>query len=432
MGIRETSHAQRAHMIEERLAGRKMIEIAKEMGLNYYTVRKWWRRYRNDGWQGIEKKPPGPQAKGALSTFDPLVKYITLRLKREHPGWGANVLLLHMSRRMSLQGKELPKRSQLSAYLKQFGNRLYQHRRLPTTRPQSKAETITAVHQSWQMDFKGEEKLPELGTVRPWMICDELTSAPLGGIIHLTRKKQLKFPLSFRDIQADLRLVFTQWGLPNQIRMDRDALWIGSSRLEWPGTVLLWLVGLRIQPVINRPGRPTDNAKVERLNRTWYEMVWLGNQCKTSAELQTLTDQAWHDRRMFLPSRNPTCNGRPPLVAHPELAHPRRSYSIDQEHNLFKIERVHAYLSHWVWQRKVSSSGFISLADTNLKVSRKLIGQIVKVRFDPEEAVFCVHAVDGHLVCRLTLSLISKEYILGDASSHSMGTQPSDTFMGSP
>jgi transposase InsO family protein len=408
------------------------MEIAEEMGLNYYTVRKWWRRYRDKGWSGIESKAPGPQAKGALSTFDSMVKYTALRLKREHPGWGVDVLLLHLSRRASLKGKNLPKRSQLGVYLKQFGNRLYQHRRLPTTRPQSKVETVADVHQSWQMDFKGEEKLPELGTVKPLMICDELTSAPLGGIIHITRKKHQKFPLSFRDVQADLRIIFTQWGLPNQIRMDRDALWIGSSRLEWPGTILLWLIGLGIQPVINRPGRPTDNAKVERLNRTWNEMVWVGNRCKTTAELQRLTDQAWHDRRTFLPSRNPACNGLPPLVAHPELAQPRRSYSPDQENGLFNIDRVYAYLSQWVWQRKVSSSGFISLADTNLKVSRSLTGQIVKVRFDPEEAVFCVHAVDGHLICHLSLSLISEHYILGDIHSQFMGTDLPDTSMGSP
>lgn len=229
MDTRETSHAQRVQIVEERLAGRKIIEIAEEMGLNYYTVRKWWRRYRDEGWPGIESKLPGPQGKGVLSTFDPMVKYVAMRLKRKHPGWGVDVLLLNMSRRPSLQGKELPKRSQLSVYLKKFGNRLYQHRRLPTTRPQSKATSITHVHQGWQMDFKGEEKRPELGTVKPLMVCDELTSAPLGGIIHITRKKEQLFPLSFRDVQADLRTIFTQWGLPQHIRMDRDALWIGRE-----------------------------------------------------------------------------------------------------------------------------------------------------------------------------------------------------------
>lgn len=432
METRNTSHARRVQIIEERLAGKKIAEIAEEMGLNYYTARKWWRRYRDEGWQGIESKTPGPQAKGVLSTFDPLVRYVSLRLKREHPGWGGDVLLLHMRRRPALQGKELPKRSQLSAYLKIFGNRLYQHRRLPTTRPQSETQFIKHVHQGWQMDFKGEEKMSELGTVKPLMVCDELTSAPLGGIIHITRKKAQKFPLSFRDVQADLRTLFTQWGLPKQIRMDRDALWIGSSRLEWPGTVLLWLTGLGIQPVINRPGRPTDNAKVERLNRTWNEMVWLGNHCKTADELQKLTDQAWHDRRAFLPSRNLACHGRPPLVAHPELAHPQRVYSPDQEHRIFNLQRVYAYLSQWVWQRKVSSSGFISLADKNVKVSRKFSGQIVKVRFDPEAAVFCVHAVDSHLVCRFSLPHVSANYILGDYETQSMGTDLPDTFMGSP
>ena len=68
-----------------------------------------------------------------------------------------------------------------------------------------------------------------------------------------------------RLVQKDLRQVFARWGLPDAIRMDRDPIFVGSTRLEWPSTLILWLLGLGIQPIINRAYRPTDNAKVVRL-----------------------------------------------------------------------------------------------------------------------------------------------------------------------
>jgi len=68
--------------------------------------------------------------------------------------------------------------------------------------------------------------------------------------------------------QADLRALFCRWGLPDALRMDRDAVFVGSCRLEWPGTLLLWLIGLGVQPIINRAYRPTDNAIVERNHQT--------------------------------------------------------------------------------------------------------------------------------------------------------------------
>jgi len=262
------------------------------------------------------------------------------------------------------------------------------------------------------MDFKGDVKIAGLDRVKPFIVCDELTSTPLAGIMHLGARKG-EAGITSRDVQTDLRKVFAEWGLPEQIRMDRDPVWVGSTRLEWPGVVLLWLVGLGVTPVVNRPGRPTDNSHVERGNRTWNEHVGLGASDKTLQKVQVLTDQAWKDRREFLPSRNPHCRGQPPLVAHPELAIPVRPYAIEREADLFDMQRVYDYLSEWEWERTVDSTGCISLADINRRVSKDHSGQVVKVRFDKESTLFVARAIDGTELRRFALSLISKECILG-------------------
>jgi hypothetical protein len=413
MHPRNTDHATRLEIITRHLAGETLANLAEELRLNFYTVRKWGRVYHRQGWPGLIPKLAGPPSRGILSKFDPLIKYVVLRLKRQHPAWGLDVLRLELKRRPSLRGKVLPQRTAIWNYLRRFYPRLMEHRRFRTQRPHPKTSSIIAVHQRWQMDFKGDVHIPGLGQVKPFIVCDEFTGAPLAGIIHWVKGPDHPSQLSFRDIQADLRMVFSQWGLPDQLRMDRDPLWIGSSRLEWPGTLLLWLIGLGVTPVINRPYCPTDNPHVERRNRIWNEHVCIGTTCQRLDQLQALTDQAWQDRRELLPSRNPNCAGQPPLIAHPELAQPRRPYQPDQEQHLFELQRVYTYLNQWQWQRKVDCLGSISIADFTRRVSPNHLGQIVKVRFEVATYEFVAAAMDGTELRRFTLPIISSDYIMG-------------------
>jgi hypothetical protein len=266
------------------------------------------------------------------------------------------------------------------------------------------------------MDFKGSVKIDTIGHVAPLNICDEYSSAPLACQLFTGTTARPEKGVTFRDIQHCLRDVFSHWGLPQQLRIDRDSLWVGSARLEWPGTLLLWLVGLGVSPLINRPRQPTDNAQVERLNRTWFEHVGRGARVHSMQQLQTLSDEAWHDRRHYLPSRNLHCKGRPPVVAFPELMQPQRPYHPAEEVFLFDMQRVYHYLAQWEWQRKVDAAGCISMADTNRLVSKRHKGHIVKIRFDPQQSLFIAKAVDGTSLNTFTLPVIDASYIMGTGS----------------
>jgi transposase InsO family protein len=405
MSERTTTHAQRVAIVERHQAGESLTQIAQSLSLNRYTVRGGWRRYRDGGWAAL--RPYQAQGRARLARFDPLVRYGALRLKCEHPGWGVDQVRLALCRRPSLAGMALPKRSSLAAYLAPFLRRIQPQRRLPTQRPQPLVAPTQAVHQRWQMDFKGEIKLPPIGVVQPWVVCDEPCGAPLAATLDTAVSGKPTKGLTCCDVQQALRQVFSQWGLPHQVRMDRDGLWIGSPRLAWPGTLRLWLAGLGIEPIINRPGRPTDNAVVERMNRTWLNQVAVGTTAQTAAELQRISDGVWHDRRTALPSHHRHCQGRIPAQAFPERFAPRRPFACDQERTLFSLSLVHRYLAQWQWQRKVDLTGCISLADQNCAVSRRRChwwrGQIVSVHFDPSTAHFVVRAVDETPLAALVL-----------------------------
>lgn len=412
---RPTSHALRVAVVERHLAGESLPSIAAALHLNPFTARTFWRLYRQRGWEALVPPPSGPPRSGALASAHPRIKYVLLRLKRAHRGWGVDKLRLELTRRASLQGLAIPQRSALANYLAQFGARLRRARRAPTKRPSAPvASPASQPHQCWQIDFKGDEDVAGCNTrIAPFLVCDSASGAPLGGTIHTIRGRGNRAGVGTREVQADLRALFGRWGLPDPLRMDRDTVFVGSCRLEWPGTLLLWLIGLGVQPIINRAYRPTDNAIVERNHQTWQAHVLEGAVYATVTEVQAATERAFADRREALPSRHLGCERRPFLQAYPDLAYPRRVYTANEERASFKVERLDAYLSEWTWRRTVDRRGQISLANHNYKVGEAYQGQSVRVDFDPiDRHLVCVTA-SGQQLGRIQVPELEVEYILG-------------------
>jgi len=316
---------------------------------------------------------------------------------------------LHLRRHASLDGKPLPSRSAIAAYLSPYLARIKGHR-VVTKRPKQSRPKAKAVHECWQMDFKGAEHLGDFGTSAPFMVVDALSSAPLHTQLYPGHLKGV----TWRNVQQELRTAFTTWGLPDFIRMDRGSIFIGGSRLEWPSGLLLWLVGLGVYPIINRPHRPTDNAQVERQNRVWKNHVAWGANFETMEDAQKETDQARDDRLKMLPSWNRVCKGHAPLVACPDLIIPRRHYSLEKESCLFDFERVMLYLSDWRWIRRVDKTGCISLGNRNISGGRQYAGEAVEAVFDLDEeqcmALTCDDARTA--LCCFSLPEITPAYIM--------------------
>lgn len=410
-----TTHAARVEMIERHLAGDSVATIAAAMQLNPFTVRKFWRRYRQTGWDGLLAPAPGPAGCGPLAHAPWRLKLRLLRLKRAHIGWGVDKLRLELLRTPRLHAVPIPHRSALAAYLARFGARLRHPRHHPTQRPAvPPSAPPTVPHQCWQADVKGDEPVAGCGLrVAPFLVCDTASGAPLGGQVHAIQSRGNRTGLGMREVQADLRVLFARWGLPDALRLDRDPLFVGSTRLQWPGTLLLWLIGLGVQPIINRAYRPTDNAIVERNHQTWYAHVLDGVAYPTLDAIQTATEQAFADRREQLPSHHSGCAGRPFLVAFPALQTARRPYRVADEAQLFDLGRVDAYLADWRWRRTVDSTGQISLANRNYRAGSQYHGQCISVQFDRPSRLFVGRQADGQEVGRWSVPEVDPAYIRG-------------------
>jgi len=392
-----TTPDQRRSFLEQHTAGLLYRQIADAAHVSLMCVRYWCRR--------LSKGHPAEtmytrQPRGILQTFHPLVRYVLLRLRREHQHWGPSRLRFQMSKRPSLSGLRLPCAASIGYYLHQWEKfRRPLREETPTPRPNAP----TRVHEEWQVDYKMDIPIADGVCVHLLDIRDPVGAAVIGSFQHPGGQKGRRPRyLTFPEVRADLRLCFARWQtLPDRIQTDNEGVFIGKPHSEFPSLFVLWLKGLGVEHVGIQPGKPTENAHVERQHRTVHDYGLVG--CTASAaEIQTVLDQAMQDINRDLPSRAQGCHGRPPLSAHPELLQPRRSFSPVMELAVFDLRRVDAYLATLTWKRKVGKKGQVNLGGQTRKylVGREYAGQRVVARFDHRDRTFVFYDGKGDEIRR--------------------------------
>ena len=113
----QTKTEQRREFCARHRAGETYAAIAKGAGVSRECVRYWCRRQRAGG-DGCNQYRRG--AKGLLSEFAPVVRYVILRLKLAHPRWGRKCLRFHLGARPALRGLRLPDEVQIGRYVHQW------------------------------------------------------------------------------------------------------------------------------------------------------------------------------------------------------------------------------------------------------------------------------------------------------------------------
>lgn len=391
-----TTVEQREAFIQRHAKGETFAAIAQAYGVSWQCVRLWWQRFLRG--EGVTSHYVREQH-SLLMRFAPLVRYVILRLKVAHPHWGPRRLRYHLQQRPSLVGQPLPSATQIGRYLHQwerFRRPVKRKRTLPEQR-----RPATHVHQCWQVDFKLGIALTDgtqvnLHTVHDPVgeVCIAARVTPAGPVGRKPTRVRLD------ELQTTLRLGFCRWGtLPEEIQTDNEALFTGNPTERFPARFALWLVGLGIRHQTIRPGKPTDNAAVERNHRTLNDYVVSDQAIASLAACQRLLDQAWYELAFALPSYAQGCAGQPPVVAHPELLHQPHPYQAQLEWALFDLQRVDRFLAQFTWSRKVTVSGQVSLGGQHhyYSVGRAYAKQQVWVRFDPADRHFVFFADAGAL-----------------------------------
>lgn len=313
-----TTLRQRQEFYERHQAGETYQEMAQQDHVSLWTVRSWCRRQRDGGdcHTRYRREPSG-----LLSRFDDQVGVALLRLRQEHPRWGPSRILAGLRREPSLQGLKLPSPASIGRYLHQWPCfRRPPKQRIPSERPQA----ATRVHQRGQVDFKTGIPLQDGTLVNLHTVRDPVGAGSIGAFVFPAGQVgQAPRRVSWEQVRQGLRTCFVRWGtVPEEVQTDREAVLMGHTPDPFPSLFPLWLQGLGIQRRWIRPHTPTDNAEVERCHRTLYEYAIQGNEGASVEQLQAILDRSVTELNTELPSRAHGCEGKPPILAHPELLHP--------------------------------------------------------------------------------------------------------------
>lgn len=394
------SVAEREQVYRDKLRGRTFSEIAADLACSIETVRKWWRKAQHVGRQGLQSTRYGRPPTGLLSRFSPSIITSALRLKRQNPRWGPDRVLVELRRDPALASLALPSRSRLALLFKAECPECLEPRRPKRSTRVSPARP-TAVHECWQLDMQEGIRLDD-GTIAT--VCS--IRDPVGAAIVLSRAFDVTTPKGYRKLHwEDIRLVIrsaaTRWGtLPDALQTDNEVCLGGQPADPAPSRLTLWLQGLGVAHRFIRPGRPTDQAQIERTHRTLDTFTGMLDGVANLERLQARLDAEVDCYNTVFPSRASKCHGQPPVIAYPELLRPRRAYKPEQERALFNEQRVYDYLGSIALERKVSSVGQIQVGRRLMSVGRSYAGQTVRVECAPARREWVVRSGDGQEVAR--------------------------------
>src|SRR4051794_26093841 len=182
-------------------------------------------------------------------------------------------------------------------------------------------------------------------------------------------------------VRQTMEQIFEQWGLPKYIRVDNGKPFGDPQRCSIP-ELGLWLIGLGIAVVWNRPRSPKDNATVERMQSTtsrWAEV----EQCDNCTALQQRLNKAAIIQREQYQVRRLGCKSRKEL--YPELWNNSRIYNSKEA---FDISRVCTYLSQVRFTRKTNKTGAFTFYAQRVYVGRSHVYQTLCLQYDVDSKRF--------------------------------------------
>ncbi len=403
---KRTEEALRRKFFHDHLKGESYADIAAEEGFSKECVRYWCRRQKRGG--SATSHYPGPP-RGLLGHFDPLVRYVLLKLRLQHPGWGPTPLLHEMKKRPSLTHLSLPHPSQIGRYLHQFEKfRRPQRDIFDRERPNQPTHTS----QRWEIDFKMGIPLPDGNQVNLFTTCDPFAGACIGAqVFPAGQVGQAPKKVTQDQVRIFLRGCFEHWGvLPEELQTDGESTLVANhGAADFPTSFTCWLEGLDIHHRVIRPHRPTDNAEVERMHQTVNEFALRGCRLTNLSELNAHLEETTHLLVYELPSQAKHCQGQIPIVAHPELDSPVHRFQPQWELSRFDLARVDAYLAQFKWERRVQSTGQVDIGSQVYSLGRPYARKLVTVRYDPakRELIFSTQiegtGKDGDEIKRLAI-----------------------------
>lgn len=210
---------------------------------------KWLRRYQSNGLPALSDQSRRPQR--SPTRTQPQIEQQVVKLRREHPAWGARKLRRRLH---NLGQSQLPSTSTITGILHRHGLIGAQDSQAATAFQRFER---SEPNQLWQIDFKGHFALSQ-GRCHPLCALDDHSRYNV--LLAACSNEQQT------TVQTQLIGAFRRYGLPDAVLWDNGSPWGGSGD-EYTG-LDVWLMRLAVRSAHGRPYHPQTQGKEERFHRT--------------------------------------------------------------------------------------------------------------------------------------------------------------------
>ncbi len=236
--------------------GERVSDLSREYGVSRQTFYKWVRRHEEEGVCGLFDRSRRPHRSPNRVSQEVEDRIIELRLKY---GWGGrNIRDLLVKDDIQVSAATVDRVIARNGLIREKDKQRPATRRFQREKP----------NQLWQMDFKGEYRLPG-GACYPLSIIDDHSRYSIGLIgLRSTNSEQ---------VTRHLINCFVEFGLPDAMLMDHGAPWYATSHPDGMSRITVMLRQQGIQPIFSGVGHPQTQGKVERFHRTLsHYLKWHG------------------------------------------------------------------------------------------------------------------------------------------------------------
>jgi transposase InsO family protein len=259
-------------------AGMGIGEVAERFGVSRQAVYDWKERYGQDPEAGLNDRSRRPHTSPTRTS-----EAIEQRVLEERKRWGFGSKKILRRLQDSEPEVAWPPRSTIDAIFRRAGvvpgrKRLVQRVFAPVVARRSYEAALAG--DVMTADYKGQFRLRNGLYCFPLVIEDPVSRYLLACDAYPA--------ISMESTWDSMVRVFWENGMPNVMHAD-NGMPFGTS-LQGPfSTLSVRLMKHGIRPVFNRPGRPQDNGRLERLNRTLLDHTAI-NPAHDNAGQQVLFD----------------------------------------------------------------------------------------------------------------------------------------------
>lgn len=250
--------------------GAKLAPLCREFGISRQTGTKWVRRFKAEGYDGLEERSRRPR-NSPLSLAEELVMAV-LELRESHPSWGPKKLRELLVRRYTEH--EVPSVATIARILKRAGAvRAKRQRRPRSVVDKAPSVTASAPNEVWTIDFKGWWRTHDGSRCEPLTVRDAYSRY----VLALT----LLPSTTGAEVRKQLEALFRKHGLPDAFQCDNGSPFISTRGRGGFTQLSAWWASLGIRIVRSRPGCPQDNGGHERMHRDVAQEVRPGPDTRT-------------------------------------------------------------------------------------------------------------------------------------------------------